>query len=103
MVCKIIPLFRCDPGFDGGHPPIYVMEVSLYTTDEEESTSNIAGNKNIKQKIGKRVFKYNISSSDGPHFELDGLAPGIYTHILENMYVKIIINIFFASQALLIS
>ena len=79
MVCKVTPLFRCDPGFDGGHPPIYVMEVSLYTMDEEESTSNIAGNKNKKQKIGKKVFKYNISSSEGPHFELDGLAPGIPT------------------------
>ena len=86
---------RCSPGFDGGHPLVYVLEV--YLVDEELiPSSDISG---VSRKIPSgRILVYNLTSSDAPHFQIAGLTPGttyqfaVYAHNIKGQSAKILFN-----------
>ena len=80
---------RCEAGFDGGHQPVYVLEVYMLPSPDNGLAVNGGGN----------VLIYNISSADGPHFEMAGLTPGTtyqfaaFVYNLKGQSPKILFNV----------
>ena len=86
---------RCSPGFDGGHPLVYVLEV--YLVDEELIPSSDMSGLSRKLPSG-RILVYNLTTSDAPHFQIAGLTPGttyqfaVYAHNIKGQSAKILFN-----------
>ena len=61
LVCVLyVFVCRCDPGFDGGHPPVYLLEVSLFTgsvVSSHEPDTSVTGS----LKPGGKQLVYNLS------------------------------------------
>jgi hypothetical protein len=86
---------RCIPGFDGGHPLTFVLEVYLI---DEDLISSPNENSHRKLPSGKMLV-YNLTSSDAPHFQIAGLSPGTkyqfagYAHNIKGQSAKILFNV----------
>ena len=85
---------RCTPAFDGGHPPIFVLEVYLVddVTDSSSEIGQLSGG-------GGRILVYNLTSQDAPHFQMAGLTPGTmyqfaaYARNIKGQAAKILFNV----------
>ena len=86
---------RCKPGFDGGHPLLFVLEVYLVDDDLVASNSEISTNRKFHSG---RILVYNLTSADAPHFQMAGLSPGTtyqfaaYARNVKGQSAKILFN-----------
>ena len=87
---------KCKPGFDGGHPLIFVLEVYLVDDEEIVSSSDI----NSRHKLpGGRILVNNLTSFEAPHFQISGLTPGTtyqfaaYAHNVKGQSAKMLFNV----------
>ena len=80
---------KCTPGFDGGHSPVYVLEV--YQADHREDF--------VKNLEKRHNLIYNISNPERPHFEMAGLSAGTsyqfaaYVYNVMGQSAKILFNV----------
>ena len=87
---------KCTPGFDGGHPLIFVLEVYLVDEGEIISSSDLNTHGNL---AGGRILVNNLTSSEAPHFQISGLTPGTtyqfaaYAYNVKGQSAKMLFNV----------